>query len=75
MSSLVFCLTLRLHLNLISLLLVDSETPFDRFNGNPKSKPLFLIFLFLSLYSHMRIYMFYNIFPGTDKTGTGLNSG
>jgi len=29
MSSLVFCLTLRLHLNLICLVFVDSETPSD----------------------------------------------
>jgi len=73
MSSLVFCLTPRLHLNLICLVFVDSET--HLIDCDPESKLLFLVFLFLSLYSHIRIYVFYNIFPGTDKTSTGLNPG
>ena len=73
MSSLVFFLTLRLYLNLICLVFVDSE--FHLIDCDPESHPLFLVSLFLSLYLHIRIYIFYNIFPGTDKTGTGLNSG
>ena len=70
MSSLVFCLTLRtssvLCLLTLRLHLIDCD---------PESQSLFLVSLVLSLYLHIRIYMFYNIFPGTDKTGTGVNSG
>ena len=63
MSSLVsYLLTLRLHLN---------DCDFD-------SRPLFLISLFLFLYIHIHVYilllLLYTIFPGTDKTGTGLSS-
>jgi len=64
MSSLVsFLLTRRLHLN---------DCDFD-------SRPLFLVSLFLSLYMHICIYilllLLYTIFPGSDKTSTGLSSG
>jgi len=63
MSCLVSCLlTLRLHLN---------DCDFD-------SRPLFLVSLFLSLYTHINVYVLLlllsTIFPGTDKTGTGLSS-
>jgi len=64
MSSLVSCLlTLTLHLD---------DCDFE-------SRPLFLVSPFLSLYTHIYIHilllLLYTIFPGTDKTGTGLSSG
>ena len=40
---------------------------------------LFFVSLFVFLYMHIRIYilslLLYTVFPGTDKTGTGLSSG
>ena len=36
---------------------------------------LFFLFLYIHIHVYILLLLLYTIFPGTDKTGTGLSSG